>query len=229
MDRPVVRVGGGVKQAVGLFLVRHRGVLTIVDTGVQGSATRILAALEQAGAKPEDVRQVVLTHCHGDHAGDAKRIKEATGAMVVAGAEDVGAIEGTAPYPAPVGRVFHALYGGLAKYPRLQVDRAITDREHLEGGLVALPAPGHTAGHLVVHAPDLDALFAGDLVFHLGPLRPSWKGLTQDPERNAESIREMAALGVGKVIPGHGGPVPGERLRDLARKLRRQGTTSPGA
>jgi glyoxylase-like metal-dependent hydrolase (beta-lactamase superfamily II) len=216
----VVRVGGGWRPAVGLFLVEHRGIVTIVDTGVAGSADRILAALRQAGTKPEDVRQVVLTHCHGDHAGDAKRIKEATGATVVAGAEDVGAIEGTAPYPGPPGKVFGTLYADLARYPRLPVDRAITDREHLDGGLVALPAPGHTAGHLVVHAPDLDALFAGDLVFHLGPLRPSWMGLTQDPELNAESIREVAALGVGRVIPGHGGPIPGDRLRDLARKLR---------
>jgi glyoxylase-like metal-dependent hydrolase (beta-lactamase superfamily II) len=219
VDRPVVRVIGGVKEGVALFLVEHRGVLSIVDTGTDGSAKRILRALRKAGRRPDEVRQIVLTHCHGDHTGAARRLKEATGAIVVAGAADVGVIEGRAPYPGPPKQPFAAVYAGLSRFPRLQVDRPVEGRTELEGGLVALPAPGHTAGHMVVLAPDLDSIFAGDIVFHLGPLRPSWRGLTQDPERNAESIREIAAIGAGRIVPGHGPPVSGDRLRALARRL----------
>ncbi|MFL5797609.1 MAG: MBL fold metallo-hydrolase [Actinomycetota bacterium] len=221
MERPVVRVNGGLREAVGLFLVEHRGVLSIIDTGTDGSAKRILGAVEKAGRRPEDVRQIVLTHCHGDHSGSAASLREATGATVVAGAGDVGVIEGTAPYPGPPGQPFRTLYANLARYPRLGVDREVDGPTHLDGGLVALPAPGHTEGHLVVHAPDLDSIFAGDLVFHLGLLRPSWRGLTQDPERNAESIREVAAVGAGRIIPGHGTSLSGERLRELAHSLAR--------
>jgi len=220
VGQPVVRVNGGVKEAVSLFLVQHRGVLSIIDTGIAGSAKRILDALEKAGRKPEDVRQIVLTHCHGDHAGDAKALKEATGAMVVAGAEDVAVIEGTGEYPRPVDRVMRTVYESLTRYPRLPVDRAVSEPEHLDGGLVALPAPGHTAGHIAVHAPDLDTIFVGDLVWHLGPLRPSWRRVTQDPERNRESIHRIAALAASKIVPGHGSPVTGERLSALAAKLR---------
>jgi glyoxylase-like metal-dependent hydrolase (beta-lactamase superfamily II) len=208
-----------VKAAVSLFLVEHRGVLTLVDTGSDGSARRILRALRDAGRAPEDVRQIVLTHCHGDHTGTAARLRGVTGATVVAGAADVGPIEGTAPYPGPVDRLFRAVYADLARFDRLPVDVAVEGRQELEGGLVAIPTPGHTDGHIAVLAPDLDTVFTGDLVWHLGPLRPSWRRVTQDPARNRESIKELAALGHGRIQPGHGPAVSGGRLADLASRL----------
>jgi glyoxylase-like metal-dependent hydrolase (beta-lactamase superfamily II) len=222
MPPPVVRIKGRFKEQVAFFLVEHRGVLSLIDTGTAGSAKRALDAIAKSGHKPEDVRQIVLTHCHGDHTGEAKRLREATGAMVVSGAEDVGPIEGTAPYPGPPGRISGRVFAGLSKFARLKVDHGVSDREHLDGGLVALPAPGHTAGHIVVQAPDLDTIFVGDLVWHLGPVKPSWEPLTQDVARNAESIREIAALDVAKVVVAHGSPITGDRLKELARKVRRK-------
>jgi len=219
MDAWIRRVRGGVKAAVSLFLVEHRGVLTLVDTGSEGSFGRVMAALRKAGRTPEDVRQIVLTHCHGDHTGTAARLRGATGATVVAGAADVGAIEGKAPYPGPVDRLFKLVYADLARFDRLPVDVAVSGRHELEGGLVAIPTPGHTDGHIAVLAPDLDSVFAGDLVWHLGPLRPSWRRLTQDPARNAESIRELAARGHARIEPGHGSAVTGDRLRELAARV----------
>ena len=88
MTEPIRRVLGGVQALVSLFVIEHRGVLTIVDTGQAGAASRALTALSRMGRKPEDVRQIVLTHCHGDHTGALRRLREATGAVVVAGAED---------------------------------------------------------------------------------------------------------------------------------------------
>jgi glyoxylase-like metal-dependent hydrolase (beta-lactamase superfamily II) len=168
MQRPVVRIKGRFKEQVAFFLVEHRGVLSLIDTGTAGSAKRALDAIAKAGHKPEDVRQIVLTHCHGDHTGEAKRLHDATGATVISGAEDVGPIEGTEPYPGPPGRISGRVFANLAKFQRVPVDYGVSDREHLEGGLVAIPAPGHTAGHIAVQAPDLDTIFVGDLVWHPG-------------------------------------------------------------
>jgi glyoxylase-like metal-dependent hydrolase (beta-lactamase superfamily II) len=222
MREPVVRIKGGLKEQVAFFLVEHRGVLSLIDTGTEGSAKRALAAIAKVGHKPEDIQQIVLTHCHGDHTGEAKRLHEATGAMVVAGALDVPPIEGKAPYPGPPGKLSGRIFANLSKFARLPVDHGVSDREHLEGGLVALPSPGHTAGHIAVHAPDLDTIFVGDLVWHLGPVKPSWEPLTQDIGRNAESIREIAALDVGKVVVGHGSAITGDQMKALAKKLRKK-------
>jgi glyoxylase-like metal-dependent hydrolase (beta-lactamase superfamily II) len=202
-----------------MFVVDHRGVLTLIDTGSPyTSLGRIQRAIRDMGRNPEEVRQIVLTHCHGDHAGRAKALREATGAKVVAGRDDVDVIEGRAPYPGPKGLIPHAVYGRFGTYDRLTVDRPIGEREEIDGGLIVVPTPGHTRGHVSVVAPDLDALFVGDTVWHLGPVTPSWKPFTQDPEQNQESVRRLAEVPVAKVYPGHGRSFAGEHISRLARR-----------
>ncbi len=75
------------------------GGYAAVDTAVPGSAPAILDALARLGARPHDLRQIVLTHSHIDHMGSAADLVEATGARVLAGAADAPVIRGTAPEP----------------------------------------------------------------------------------------------------------------------------------
>jgi glyoxylase-like metal-dependent hydrolase (beta-lactamase superfamily II) len=215
--KPIVRMLGSAWGISSMFLVEHRDVLTVIDTGsARTSVGRILKGIRRMGHEPEDVRQLVLTHCHGDHTGRAKAIQEATGATVIAGEADAPVIEGRAPYPYPKGPL-GVSYRWFAGYERLPVDRVISGREEIEGGLVVVPAPGHTLGHVAVLAPDHGALFAADTVWHLGPVRESWKPFTQDPTLNAESVKELATLGASRVLPSHGPDLSGERLIRLAR------------
>ena len=60
--------------------------------------------------------------------------------------------------------------------------------------------PAHTRGDVVVHVPDADVLFTGDLVFHGGhPI--VWAG----PVAHwIEACDRMLALGATTVVPGHG-------------------------
>jgi glyoxylase-like metal-dependent hydrolase (beta-lactamase superfamily II) len=199
------------------FLVEHRGILTLVDTGQHGSATRLFRALDRVGRRPEDLRTVVLTHFHGDHTGEAARLKEFTGVTVVAGAADAGVIEGREPYRRHASAVAHALYDiRLHRFPRVAVDHAASDRTEVDGGLQVLPAPGHTEGHVVVWAADHRALLAGDAVWNIGSLRPSWRIFTRDYDRNLETLRELAELHPETLWMGHGAPV----RRDAADRLR---------
>jgi glyoxylase-like metal-dependent hydrolase (beta-lactamase superfamily II) len=214
--KPIVRMLGSAWGISSLFLVEHRDVLTVVDTGgPHASVGRILKGIRRMGREPEEVRQLVLTHCHGDHTGRAKALQEATGATVIAGEADAPVIEGRAPYPGPKG-LAGLPYQWFSGFDRLSVDRIISGREEIDGGLVAIPTPGHTAGHISVLAPDHEALLIGDTVWHLGPVLPSWKSFTWDRSANAESIKRLAELRVGRVSPGHGPDFGGDRLRDLA-------------
>ena len=54
-----------------IHLIREGDRLALVDTGTTHSVPRVLAALEQEGATPEQVDYVLLTHVHLDHAGGA--------------------------------------------------------------------------------------------------------------------------------------------------------------
>jgi hypothetical protein len=109
-------------------LVRGREA-AVVDTGVAGSAPQIEDGLEAVGKSWEDVRHLILTHHHPDHAGSVAAVMEAaTGARAYAGAEDLPAIDA----------------------PRELV--AVGDGEEVFG-LRVVTTPGHTAGHIAVLDP----------------------------------------------------------------------------
>lgn len=66
-------------------LIRGRQA-AVVDTGVEGSADRIGAALEAAGTNWDGVRHVLITHAHFDHIGGLEDVaRRATGAKLHGG------------------------------------------------------------------------------------------------------------------------------------------------
>jgi hypothetical protein len=54
--------------------------LVLVDTGYPGSAAAILEAVESLGRRPDDLRHIIVTHLHEDHAGSLAELKRQTGA-----------------------------------------------------------------------------------------------------------------------------------------------------
>lgn len=217
MALPVHRIFTRVGRA---FLVEHRGVLTLLDTGTKRDAPRIRRAIERIGRKPDDVGQILLTHSHGDHSGSAKEMRELCDAPVFSSAVDAEVISGREPYvmaPAAWGRVLYS--NRLTDYPKLEVDHKLDDQTEVESGLVMVPAPGHTPGHMAVWAPDHRALFCGDSVWNIGGVRSSWKAFTWDWDMNRESVRQLADLPSESLWMGHGLTVRSggrSRLRSLS-------------
>ncbi|HWC32421.1 MAG TPA: MBL fold metallo-hydrolase, partial [Actinomycetota bacterium] len=99
------------------FLVEHRGVVTLVDTGTWMSERRIAAAFERMGRRPTDVRQIVISHSHGDHVGGAASLRETCQAPVSVGAADAPVIEGREPYAYAPATWARASYSWLDRFP----------------------------------------------------------------------------------------------------------------
>ena len=57
---------------VNCYLVREADGLSLIDTGLPGSANDILAAAREVGAP---IRRIVLTHAHMDHVGSLRAIE----------------------------------------------------------------------------------------------------------------------------------------------------------
>lgn len=59
------------------YLIEDNGELAVIDTGTQHSVQRVLNAIDALGAKPDQVRYVIPTHVHLDHAGGAGQLMAA--------------------------------------------------------------------------------------------------------------------------------------------------------
>jgi hydroxyacylglutathione hydrolase len=155
---------------------------------------------------------VVLTHAHPDHQGAAAQICRSRQVPLACHYADVAAMEGNAPM---LRNSLIGLAGRLWAGPPYPVARVLHGDEVI-GGFRVIPAPGHTAGHLILFR-DADRLaICGDLLNNVHPVTgavrlqepPPW--MTLNPEQNRRSIRLLAALRPNAVCFGHG-PV----LRDM--------------
>ncbi|MCW5849901.1 MAG: MBL fold metallo-hydrolase [Anaerolineae bacterium] len=211
-----------------VYLVEDPDGLTIIDTGLELAAARVLKQLEQAGRKPGDVKRILVTHGHPDHIGGLPELKARTGAQVVAHALDRAAIEGRTPVP----RVPADQLKGMARMMRpgettlkgTPVDHVVDEGEVLPvlGGLHVLFTPGHSPGHVAYWQPDQKVVFCGDVIMRLPNLRPPIAAFTVDMAENQRSLKRLVDLAPRVVCFGHGQPLTddtAERLRAYARKV----------
>lgn len=84
------------------YLWPDGGELTLADAGPAGSGAAIAEAVSALGRHPRDVRRIVLTHFHEDHAGGAGDFAALSGAEVLVHRLDAPFVRGDVPGPPPV-------------------------------------------------------------------------------------------------------------------------------
>ncbi len=128
-------------QGLAAYLVTGPAGHMLIDTVMPGNGARIAESIAKLGFKLYDVKVLVNTHAHLDHAGNFAELKQATGAQMIAGAKDRELLESGA-YPGRADVV-------ELQFPAVKVDRTIVDGDVVELGfnrLVAHATPGHSPG-----------------------------------------------------------------------------------
>jgi metallo-beta-lactamase class B len=113
----------------------------LIDAGLEQTAPIVIDNIRNLGFRIEDVRILLSTHAHLDHAGGLARLKAVSGARLYAGAADVVLL-------ARGGRGDFA-FGDTLPFPPVTADVAVHDgQEIVFGGLriLAVATPGHTKG-----------------------------------------------------------------------------------
>ncbi len=207
---------------------------TLIDTGVPGMLPSIREKLQSLGLALTDIKRILITHQDIDHIGSAQAIANATGARVYAHEGDAPFIEGKKPLikldmarfeerlrklPAQQQEVVRAM---LASPPRVRIDETLAGGEELpfHGGIVVVPTPGHTPGHVCYYVKAHGLLVAGDaLTVKDGSLEGPNPGATPDLPRAIRSLENLFPYPARAVLCYHGGLYTGEiaaRLRTLA-------------
>ena len=141
-----------------------------IEAHTSHALPKLLAALEANGKKPEQVRYLVVTHAHLDHAAGASAVLAACpNATLVAHPRAAKNLIDPARLIAGATQVYGAerfakLYGTIAPIPQERV-RTLADGETLDLGdakLQALHTAGHAWHHFAVDDPALCTVYTGD-------------------------------------------------------------------
>jgi glyoxylase-like metal-dependent hydrolase (beta-lactamase superfamily II) len=220
----VYRIDAG---ALGVYVMALPEGLVLVDAGFPGTMALVDEAVRSFGRRPEEVHDVLLTHCHPDHAAGLAEVVQATGAHVwmhPADAALVRAGQAYRPWKASPGmhnRLFawRVIRRSPTTFEPVPVDREVPPGGDIPvaGGMKAIGTPGHTAGHLVFLWPgDGGVLFAGDAAKNETRLEPAT--IYEDLDLGLENLRMLGTLDFEVACFGHGAPIVGgaaQRFRQL--------------
>jgi glyoxylase-like metal-dependent hydrolase (beta-lactamase superfamily II) len=210
---------GGWDQVTAGFLVDGEQP-ALIETGARTSAATVRDTLAAAGLGPTDLRWLVLTHIHLDHAGGigdlAQAFPNATVVVHEKGARHLADPTRLIDSAARVyGDLLDSLYGRMLPVPQERLVAA-GDGYRLDVGggrsLLLVDSPGHAKHHHAVLDEQTGTLLVGDAVGvrlpDVGILRPAVPPPDFDLEQAVASLHRFAELRPTQVVLTHYGPVP---------------------
>ena len=210
------------EQRTGSYVL-HEEELTLIETSASPSIPHLLKGLEKLQINPKEIKYIIVTHIHLDHAGGVGLLLEnCPNASVIVHprgerhlADPTKLIQGA---KAVYGETFDALFDPILPVPE---DRLITkeDGEKLEIGknrtLTFYDTPGHAKHHFSIYDSYSNGIFTGDTIGILYPIEktngielvlPSTSPNQFDPDVMLNSLEKIEKLDVDTIYFGHYGP-----------------------
>lgn len=184
---------------VASFLITSPQGHVLIDGGYPGTASMIMTSIAKLGFDVRDVKVLLNSEPHFDHAGGLGALQNASGAEVWASEASADVLQSggddvAMPLPARMG-----VWVGALRYPRVRVQHRVKDGETIRMGPIAITAhvtPGHTRGCTSWSFPvrdadrDLNVVSACSLV-SLGTF--AYDGSAADFERTFRTLRALPA------------------------------------
>lgn len=215
---------------VNAFVITKPDQVTLVDCGMPGSADRIERALASLGCAIEQVKHILITHCHPDHAGSLAEIqRRCPDAKTYMHSEDAAQVRAGVAMPAerPLRPspglhnylLFHCFVNRISsEIEPARVDRLVYDGQRLPiaGGLSIIHAPGHSAGQVCfLWHSDQGVLFAGDVASCV--FGPAYSIAYEDFELGKQTLCDLAMHPFEYACFGHGKTLMRTASRRLAK------------
>lgn len=210
------------------FLVTGPAGHVLIDGGYPGTAPLILASVAKLGFDIRDVKVLLNSHAHFDHAGGLAALQQASGAQLWVSEGDADVIASGGAGDRSMGPLRFLSYLPIVHYPAPRVDHRFADGTTVRVGPVEVTAhvtPGHTPGctswAIPVRDGDRDLLAVSICSLGIGP------GLSFFPKRYPDvaaqfrqSYATLRALPADIFLGAHG------NVFGLSRKRREQATAA---
>lgn len=217
---PVYYVGTA---GIAVYLIRTPQGHILLDGGLEENAPLVERSIAKLGFALDDVKLILATHAHYDHAAALAALKRATGAAFASSAGDRSAYETGTP-PSEVNY-------GVMPFSPLKVDRTLADGRPVRLGGVALKpvlTPGHTPGcttwtmRVTEAGRLLDVVFPCSITVAGNKLvgNNGYPGIVADFRRTFARMRKLHA---DVVLPAH------PELADVLERVRRRNAGDHGA
>lgn len=197
---------------------------TLIETGSSASHASLLGGLQALGYEPDDIRHVIVTHVHLDHAGGAGMFMEVAPHAILhahpKGARhliDPGRLE--EGVRAVYGDVMDTLYGAIIAVPshRVRIQEDLSTLDLGEGRVLTFyDSPGHAKHHFCVWDNVTRGIFSGDTIgIHYRQAGTGWDfdyGFPTtspsdfDPDVMLKTLDRLEALEPEVVYHTHFGP-----------------------
>lgn len=193
---------------ISAVLITSKAGHILVDVGGPDAAEQVEDHIRQLGFKVEDIRYILSSHAHQDHAGAIAALQKLSGATVLAGPANVPVLRTGQPDRSD------PQYPGLVPMTPVARTRALRDGEVIRLGPLAVTAhftPGHTKGGVSYTWQaregdrDVDVVFA-DSVFGLAAKGRSFSRNPLYPNARADveqSIAKIASFKCDVLISAH--------------------------
>jgi len=166
----------------------------LLDGGFVETASQIEENIARLGFKLADVKILLNSHAHYDHAGGLAELKRKTGAKVIASARDAELLR--------AGGHGDFRFGDTLTFPPVEVDQIIGDGQSIELGgqkLTALLTPGHTKGNTTWTTRIDDGAKSYDVVLAGSPAaldyqlvgKESYPGIAADFEKTFTVLKKL--------------------------------------
>lgn len=178
------------------LLVPTRDGLILLDVGMPGFAPEVEKNIRTLGYDPKQVRWVLNSHAHFDHAGGLARFKRDTGARLAAMGPDVRQLE--------TGTYVGDEADPALRFEPVRVDRVLKDGDTVGLGGVTLTAhltPGHSPGDTTwtwrtsEGGRPLEVMYQGSFGMGLNRVagRPQYPGIADDYRRTFAWLKAQRA------------------------------------
>lgn len=170
----------------------------LIDGGFEETVPMIRSGVEALGFEIKDVKILLNSHAHFDHAAGLAALKEETGAKLLASREDAPLLER--------GGLGDDLFGDDLPFPPVKVDETFEDGDEITLGKMRLKARitgGHTRGctSWEFDVTDADQSFKVVSICSLSALdgmqyyteTPTYPGIAEDFRRSFETLESLPA------------------------------------